>query len=67
MKQIVSFASRKDCKQFSNFQFIEQNKQTPTDIEICRGYFFENAMRFWGGLPGFPAKPQVLWGGSFII
>ena len=49
------------------FQFIEQNKQTPTDIEICRGYFFENAPRFWGGLPGFPAKPQVLWGGSFII
>ena len=27
-------------KSIDKFQFIEQNKQTPTDIKICRGYLF---------------------------
>ena len=24
----------------NKFQFIEQHKQTPTDLKICRGYLF---------------------------
>ena len=27
-------------KSIDKFQFVEQNKQTPTDIKICRGYLF---------------------------
>ena len=38
---VLDAAMLADCrKEVNKFQFIEQHKQTPTDLKICRGYLF---------------------------
>ena len=43
MKQIVSFASRKDCKQFSKCQYVEQFDK----LEFDEGVNDENIIYDW--------------------